>query len=76
MVCSMLSYMDLPISLWGHALLTIAHILNICPSKSILKTLYEMWKGRKPSFKHIKIWECPAYVNKIKVEKLEAGSLK
>ena len=76
MVRSMLSYTDLPISLWGHALLTAAHILNRCPSKSIPMTPYEMWRNRKPSLNHIKILGCPTYVKKTKVDKLEARSLK
>ena len=33
-------------------------------------------EGRKPSFKQIKVWGCPAYIKKTKVEKLDARSLK
>ena len=29
--------------LWGEALKTIAYILNQVPSKSVPKTLYELW---------------------------------
>ncbi|KAL8109813.1 hypothetical protein AgCh_025782 [Apium graveolens] len=33
-----------------------------CLPKSVPQTSYEIWKERKPSFKHVKIWGCPAYV--------------
>lgn len=33
MVRSMMSYSDLPISFWGHALETIVYILNLVASK-------------------------------------------
>ena len=75
-VRSMLSYTDLPISLWGYALQTAAYIINRCPSKSTSTTPYEIWRGRKPSLRHMRIWGCPAYVKKTKVDnKLETRSL-
>ncbi|KAL8098527.1 hypothetical protein AgCh_031343 [Apium graveolens] len=39
-----------------------AYLLNKVPSKSVPQTPYEIWKERKPSLKHVKIWGCPAYV--------------
>ncbi|KAJ9545146.1 hypothetical protein OSB04_024853 [Centaurea solstitialis] len=45
MVRSMMCHMTLPVSFWGHALETAAHILNRAPTKSIEKTPYELWKG-------------------------------
>jgi hypothetical protein len=42
MVRSMLSYSTLPIGLWIEALKTVIHILNRVPSKSVLKTSYEL----------------------------------
>ena len=75
MVHSTLSYNKLAHSLWGHVLLIAAHILNRCPSMSVLKSPQEM-RGRRPSFKYIKIWGCPAYVKRIEVENLEARSIK
>ena len=44
------------------------------PSKSVVSTLYEIWKGRKPNLKHFKIWGCPAYVKNIFGYKLSARS--
>ena len=45
MVRSMLSYSTLPISFWGYALNTAMYLLNLVPSKSIPKTLVELWIG-------------------------------
>ena len=49
MVRFMLSYSTLPISFWGYALNTAMYLLNLVPSKSVPKTLVELWNGRKPS---------------------------
>ena len=62
MVRSMLSYSSLPESFWGYALETVAYILNLAPSKSVSKTPTELWKGRKPSLNHIRIWGAPAHI--------------
>jgi len=60
MVKSMLANTNLPQSLWTEALKTAVHILNRVPSKAIPKTPYEIWTGRKPSLRYMKIWGCPA----------------
>jgi hypothetical protein len=74
MVRSMLSYADLPITFWGHALLTAAYILNHVPSKSVPLTPRELWAGRKPTLRHFRIWGCPAHVRRDKGNKMEARS--
>jgi hypothetical protein len=51
----MLSYSDLPVKLWMEALKTVVHILNQVPSKSIPKTPYELWTGRKLSLIHLRV---------------------
>ena len=55
MVRAMLNYSTLPVTLWGEALRTTVHILNKVPTKSVLKTPYELWTSRKPclSYMHI-----------------------
>jgi hypothetical protein len=58
MVRSMLSYSMLPISLWMDALKTVVQILNRVPSKSVPKTPYELWTGRKPTLKYLHVWGC------------------
>ena len=60
MVRSMISYTTLPIELWMEALKTVVHILNRVPSKSVPKTPYEMWTGKKPTLNYFHVWGCPA----------------
>ena len=72
MVRSMLSYSDLPFSFWGYALETANYTLNLVPSKSVPLTPSELWTGRKPSLRHIRVWGCPAHVLKGKTDKLES----
>ena len=71
MVRSMMSYSTLPISFWGYALNTTMYLLNLVPSKSVPKTTVELWIGRKPSMRHLRIWDCPAHVLKGKSNKLQ-----
>jgi hypothetical protein len=72
MVRSMLSYSTLPINLWMEALQTAIHILNRVPSKSVPKTPYELWTGRKPTLNYLHVWGCPA---EVKVFDLSIGKL-
>ncbi|KAM1524601.1 hypothetical protein ACFX10_009184 [Malus domestica] len=76
MIRSMMSSADLPVTFWGYALYTAAYLLNRVPSKSVSQTPYEIWHGKKPSLKHIKIWGCEAYVKKLEATKLEARSVR
>ena len=48
MVRSMMSLTDLPLSFWGYALEIAAFTLNRAPSKSIERTPYGLWFGKKP----------------------------
>ncbi|KAI5327419.1 hypothetical protein L3X38_026815 [Prunus dulcis] len=48
------------------------YLLNRVPSKSVPKTPYEMWFGRKLSLNNLKIWGCSAYVKKHDIDKLDA----
>ncbi|KAD4385252.1 hypothetical protein E3N88_25420 [Mikania micrantha] len=60
MVRSMLANSDLPSFHWTEALKTTVHILNRVPSKFVPKTPYELWTGRKPSLRYMKVWGCLA----------------
>ncbi|KAG7564986.1 Integrase catalytic core [Arabidopsis suecica] len=62
MVRSMLSNSSLPLSLWIYALKTATYVLNRVPSKAVPKTPFELWTGRKPSLRHLRVWGCPAEV--------------
>ncbi|KAJ9566131.1 hypothetical protein OSB04_002097 [Centaurea solstitialis] len=46
MVRTMMCHSTLPMSFWGHALETAAHILNRAPTKSVEKTPYEICKEK------------------------------
>ena len=35
-------------------------------------TPYEIWRGKKPNLKYLKIWGCPTYVKKFFRHKLDA----
>ncbi|KAJ9542012.1 hypothetical protein OSB04_028518 [Centaurea solstitialis] len=74
MVRSMMRRSTLPVSFWGHALETVAHILNRAPTKSVEKTPYELWKGKKPKMSFLKIWGCEVYVKRPTSEKLKPKS--
>ena len=49
--------------LWGEAIKTALYILNRVPSKSVAKTPFELWTGRKPSLNHFRVWGCPSEVH-------------
>ena len=49
MVRSMMCRVTLPLSFWGDALETAAFMLNRVPTKSIEKTPFEIWTGKKPN---------------------------
>ena len=50
----------LPVKLWMEALKTAVHNLNRISSKSVPKTPYELWTGRKPSMNCFHAWGCKA----------------
>ena len=72
MVRSMMSFSQLPISLWGYGLETTARVLNVLPRKSVASTPYEIWKGKKLDFSYFRVWGCPAHVKKYDTDKLES----
>src|SRR3954464_15056363 len=74
MVRSMMSQSDLPLSFWGYALETPAFTLNRVPSKSVVKTPYDMWAGKNPSLSFLKIWGCDAFVKRLQSDKLTTKS--
>ncbi|RVW81965.1 Retrovirus-related Pol polyprotein from transposon TNT 1-94 [Vitis vinifera] len=39
-----------------------SHIVRYVPSKSVPKTPYELWSGKKPSLHHFHVWGCKAEV--------------
>ncbi|GJT01405.1 putative RNA-directed DNA polymerase [Tanacetum coccineum] len=69
MVRSMLTNSNLPEFLWTEALKTVVHILNRVPSKSVLKTPYEIWTGRKHGLRYLQGWGCPAKAKQSSITK-------
>ena len=49
------------------------YILNQVPSKSVYKTPFELWSGRKPNLYHFRVWGCKAEVQiyNPKIKKLD-----
>ncbi|KAL0446541.1 UNVERIFIED_CONTAM: putative mitochondrial protein [Sesamum latifolium] len=63
MVQSMMASSKLPKSLWIEALKKTVYILNRVPIKAVSKTPFELFKGWKPSLRHVRIWGCPSEEN-------------
>lgn len=49
-------------SMWGEAILSANYLLNKIPRKEKNETPYELWMGRKPSYKYLRVWGCLAKV--------------
>ncbi|KAL8103846.1 hypothetical protein AgCh_028150 [Apium graveolens] len=62
MMNAMLLSSGLPQSMWGEAILSANNILNITMRKNKDVSPYEMWKKKKPSYQHLKVWGCLAKV--------------
>ncbi|KAL8132571.1 hypothetical protein AgCh_008162 [Apium graveolens] len=62
MTNAMLLISGLPQSMWGEAILSANNILNITMRKNKDVSPYEMWKKKKPSYQHLKVWGCLAKV--------------
>ncbi|GKG31745.1 hypothetical protein Tco_0426695 [Tanacetum coccineum] len=62
MINSMLITSGDPHSLCGEACLAANTILNKIPHKKSDKSPYQLWKGKKPSYKRMKGWGCLAKV--------------
>ncbi|KAL0373926.1 UNVERIFIED_CONTAM: Secreted RxLR effector protein [Sesamum radiatum] len=58
MVRSMMASSKLPKFLWIKAIKTAVYILNRVPTKAVSKTPFELFKGWKPSLRHVRIWGC------------------
>jgi hypothetical protein len=62
----------MPIS--GYALETVEFTLNKVPTKSVERTPYEIWTGKRPRLSLIKVWGCEAYVKHLMSDKLTPKS--
>jgi hypothetical protein len=63
-ITAMLSQARLPRSMWQDAASAYIHVHNRTPSNSRgFKTPHELFLGKVPSVKHLRIWGCLAYVH-------------
>jgi hypothetical protein len=65
MAQTMLHNTNLPYSFWAEAINTATYIRNRCISRALNDkhtTLEEIWTGRKPNVKHLRIFGCDAYM--------------
>ena len=73
MMNALLLSSGLPQNMWGEVILFANYIFNRIPHKKTNKSPYELWKGRRPSYKYLKVWGCLAKVavpipKKVKIE--------
>lgn len=47
---------------WGEAIVNTCYLQNILPTACNERTSYELWYGRKPSYKHLRVSGSVAYV--------------
>nr|KYP46743.1 Retrovirus-related Pol polyprotein from transposon TNT 1-94 [Cajanus cajan] len=79
MARSMLKSKEMPHSFWGEAVATAAYILNLCPTKKLkFKTPEEVWSGKKPSVKHLRVFGsvCWKHIPDERRRKLDDKSMK
>ena len=62
MMNAILTSFGLPQNMWREAILSANYLLNKVPRKNEQKTPYELWKGRQPSYKYLRMWGCLAKV--------------
>ncbi|KAK8926157.1 hypothetical protein KSP39_PZI018485 [Platanthera zijinensis] len=60
----MLSESKLPGMFWGEALLTAAHVINLSPSSALQEDVPDrVWYGKDPSYSHLRVFGCKAFVH-------------
>ena len=61
---SMLSNVGIGHEFWAKAMDTACYLVNRSPTSTLIdKTPQEVWNGKKPSIKHLKVFGCDAYVH-------------
>lgn len=69
----MLIHPGLPQNMWGEAILLSNYLLSRIPRKNQDKTPSELWNGRKPPYKHLRVWGCLAKVAILTPKKTKIG---
>ena len=70
---AMLLSSGLPQNLWGEAILSANYVLNRIPHKKTNSTPNELWKGRPPSYKYLKVCGCLEKVEILVPKKTKIG---
>lgn len=75
---TMLSAARLDQTFWGEATYTAAYLINLSPTTALKvpKTPYEMWHGKKPNLRFLRVFGSTAYVHKVKETKFDEKSWK
>lgn len=62
---SMINGAQLDKQFWGEAVLTAVYLINITPTKALRlsQTPFEMWHGKKPQIKYLKVFGSTAFVH-------------
>ena len=60
----MLSHAALPHGFWTEAVKTVVHLINRSPNKRLgFQVPEELWIGKPPSYKHLRVFGCNAYMH-------------
>nr|GEX75210.1 retrotransposon protein, putative, Ty1-copia subclass [Tanacetum cinerariifolium] len=62
MVTAMLISSGMSQDMWEEAILMATYLLNNIPRKDKEETPYELWMGRKPLYRYLRVWGCLAKV--------------
>jgi hypothetical protein len=76
---TMIHDQDLPMCLWAEAAMAVVYVQNRLSHRALgLKTLEEMFTGKKPEVSHLKIFGCPLFIHipKEKRNKLDPSGKK
>jgi hypothetical protein len=74
MIRSLMSQTDFLLSFWGYAIETATFTLNRVPTKSVEKTPYEIWTGKRPGLPFLKFGGSKTYVKRLISNKLTPKS--
>jgi hypothetical protein len=69
-----MSQTDFLLSFWGYAIETATFTLNRVSTKSVEKTPYEIWTGKRPGLPFLKFWGSKTYVKRLISNKLTPKS--
>ena len=78
MARSMLNEKEIPLIFWADAMSTACYISNRAYiRKGVQKTLYELYKGRKPNLSHLRVFGSKCFIHnndKVNLGKFDAKS--